>query len=60
MNKYDEIAGADYEREYPGRCSQCGANDLYELAYGGEHWVVCGECGHQFDLSYGGQMDEPT
>ena len=49
-NEY-EIAGADYEKEYPGNCPKCGGEGtMIEQGYRHQRWVVCGRCDHQFDL----------
>ena len=44
-----EIAGPDYEQEYPTPCPKCGA-EMLQQGYGYKHWVDC-ENDHQFDLN---------
>lgn len=46
-----QIAGPDYEREIDGECPNCEEEGtLLQQGYGYEHWVVCSNCDHEYDL----------
>ena len=43
-NEY-EIAGPDFERDYPEPCPRCGGQQV-EQGYRGERWVFCADCNY--------------
>ena len=44
-----EIAGPDYEQDYPDPCPKC-SSPMVEQGYRWERWVICVSCDYREDL----------